>query len=84
MLYTIVHFFTNKRCALSLYISAWAISALLVQTGWAMREPLSVGRVTGTDSRAFSFYMVNLNLSIVNRPVLGSLLEDLYLLWNFT
>ena len=32
MLYTIVHFFTNKRCALSLYISAWAISALLVQT----------------------------------------------------
>ena len=24
---------------------------------WAMRRPRSMGRVTGTDSRAFSFYM---------------------------
>ena len=32
MLYTIVHLCVNNRCALSLYISAWAISALLVQT----------------------------------------------------
>ena len=30
-------------------------SALLVQTGWAMRRPCRVGRVTGTDSRAFFF-----------------------------
>lgn len=43
--YVIYHctLFTNKRCALSLYISAWAISALLVQTGWAMRRPLKCG-----------------------------------------
>ena len=34
------------------YISAWA-SALLVLLSWAMRRPQSVGRVTGTDSRAF-------------------------------
>ena len=38
-----------------IYISAWA-SALLVLLSWAMRRPLCVGRVTGTDSRAFSFY----------------------------
>ena len=36
------------------YISAWA-SALLVSTFRAMPEPLCVGRVTGTDSHAFSF-----------------------------
>ena len=56
MLYTIVHFFTNKRCALSLYISAWAISALLVQTSVGNAKAfVERGRVTGTDSRAFSF-----------------------------
>ena len=38
-----------------LYISAWA-SALLVQTDWAMRRPQTVGRVTGTDSRAFFMF----------------------------
>ncbi len=37
-----------------LFISAWA-SALLVSLYRAMRRPLSVGRATGTDSRAFSF-----------------------------
>ena len=31
--------------------------ALLVLARWAMREPLYAGRVTSTDSRAFSFYM---------------------------
>ena len=36
------------------HITAWA-SALLVLIRWAMREPLKVGRVTGTDSHAFSF-----------------------------
>ena len=52
----------NIRCTLSLYISAWAISVLLDLASWAMRRPGVAGRVTGTDSRAFSFYMSNLNL----------------------
>ena len=51
-----------------LYISAWA-SALLVQLRWAMRRPLCAGRVTGTDSRAFSFYVVMLISNFMNRPV---------------
>ena len=40
------------RYVMAINISAWA-SALLVLTGWAMRRPQSVGRVTVTDSRAF-------------------------------
>lgn len=35
-----------------IYIQAWA-SALLVLTDWAMRRPLYVGRVTGTNSHVF-------------------------------
>ena len=31
-------------------------SALLVQQWWAMRRPLSVGRVTSTDSHAFFYF----------------------------
>ena len=55
---------------MSLYISAWA-SALLVQTSRAMREPQTAGRVTGTDSRAFSLYIgiINSDLTYKNRPV---------------
>lgn len=34
--------------------SAW-VSALLVLLDWAMREPRSVGRVTGTDFHAFLY-----------------------------
>ncbi len=44
----------NASSVYAYYISAWA-SALLVSTGWAMPEPQSVGRVTGTDSHAFYF-----------------------------
>ena len=47
----------------SIYISAWA-SALLVQLNWAMRRPRSVGRVTGTDSRAFFIKVRDLILLI--------------------
>ena len=39
-----------------LIISAWA-SALLVPAGRAMRRPQSVGRVTGTGSRALFLYV---------------------------
>ena len=45
------------RYVMAINISAWA-SALLVLTGWAMRRPQSVGRVTVTDSRAFLFMSV--------------------------
>ena len=58
-IYILTH--PNIGCVELLYISAWAF-ALLVSAGWAMRRPLVAGRVTGTDSRAFSFYMVNLIL----------------------
>ena len=56
------------RVVLLLYISAWA-SALLVQTSWAMPEPLCVGRVT-VDSHASFYISVPVNLFINSR--LGS------------
>ena len=40
-----------------LYIHIGVGSALLVSTNWAMREPLSVRRVTGTGSHAFFIYI---------------------------
>ena len=39
-----------------LYIHIGVRSALLVSTNWAMREPLSVRRATGTGSHAFLIY----------------------------
>ena len=39
-----------------LYIHIGVGSALLVSTNWAMREPLSVRRATGTGSHAFLIY----------------------------
>jgi len=38
-----------------LYMHIGVRSALLVSIDWAMREPLSVRRVTGTGSHAFLF-----------------------------
>lgn len=38
-------------------------SALLVQLYWAMREPRSVGRVTGTDLHAFFIWLPRLFLT---------------------
>ena len=51
------------RYVMAINISAWA-SALLVLTGWAMRRPQSVGRVTVTDSRACLFESLFLELSV--------------------
>ena len=48
----------NIKCAVLLYISAWAILALLVQTSVGNAKAFDTwDGVTGTDSRAFSFYM---------------------------
>ena len=55
--YSICLFQASVHCG-SIYISAWA-SALLVSTGWAMREPQSVGRVTDENSHAFFVYTIN-------------------------
>lgn len=40
------------------YIHIGVRSALLVSIDWAMREPLSVRRVTGTGSHAFYFNII--------------------------
>ena len=53
--YTAFIAYASPHCAfIGVYTyTAWA-SALLVLSDWAMRRPRSVGRATGTDSRAFS------------------------------
>lgn len=48
---------------------AWA-SALLVLQDRAMRRPLCVGRVTGTDSHAFLFYAEGGSLSAQNKRIM--------------
>ena len=66
----------NIRCTLSLYISAWAISALLVQTVIGNAKASECGTSNRYKIPAlFLFIWINLNLSIMNHPVLGSLLE---------
>lgn len=39
---------------------------------WAMREPQTAGRVTGTDSRAFLYIPENHNR---NNPILGNIAD---------
>ena len=56
------------RYVMAINISAWA-SALLVLTGWAMRRPQSVGRVTVTDSRAFYLCLFESKNEEANRIV---------------
>ena len=74
MLYTIVHFFTNKRCALLLYISAWAISALLVQT--TMGNARASKSETGNKYRFPRFFFLYGLVIIYFEPSgSGSLLE---------
>ena len=53
--YTAFIAYASPHCAfIGVYTyTAWAY-ALLVLSDWAMRRPRSVGRATGTDSRAFS------------------------------
>ena len=83
MLYTIVHFFTNKSCTLSLYISAWAISALLVQTCVGNAKASNSGTGNWYRFPRF-FFLYELVISVLNRPVLGSLLERNTLRINMT
>ena len=77
MLYTIVHFFTNKRCTLSLYISAWAISALLVQTGLGNAKASRSGTSNWYRFPRF-FFLYGLNQSLSIRTIrFGESLEHL-------
>ena len=64
------------RYVMAINISAWA-SALLVLTGWAMRRPQSVGRVTVTDSRACIVQSVAQSLGLSKDDVASIVLNSM-------
>jgi len=53
-LYSFIILYDNSWEYIRLYIHIGVGSALLVSMSWAMREPPSVRRVTGTGSHAYS------------------------------
>ena len=61
MLYTIYTFLLTKSVLRHYTYRRGLSRRCSFKLLWAMRRPRSVGRVTGTDSRAFSFYIVNYN-----------------------
>ena len=68
---------------MSLYISAWAISALLVQTCVGNAKASNSGTGNWYRFPRF-FFLYELVISVLNRPVLGSLLERNTLRINMT